>query len=231
MIYRLDAFVLAMSQHYRLLREVVAGAKKGVPAYPSVRDARTADMLTMMIGEIAGAGLTNMCKLAFRRAYMHGDPDLYNVREILETLRDHAKNEFIRERLATRMDALVDMVERLSNPVAERKVVHRKKTSPHEEQLLLFPDPEPAAPEPEKKEKPKAEPKPRARPKKKAEPKPRKQKKSKFDKLADEIIEAEYGREDDYAEEGECDAFEYCSGGGGMRNDDYNYFSGNCDDY
>jgi hypothetical protein len=246
MFYRLDALVLALSQHYRILKEVIKD-NKGVTVYPSVMDARAADRLADMLADIGGEGFANYCRLKFRQAYTLGDIKIYDIRKILETVRDNIQDVKIKDRLSSKLELFVELAIRLSNPIAcSRSTRYRrqnKKLEKKEEQLLLFPE---LAEKPEEsKEVKEDENKQVKRRKKRVVRKQRVKRKTKIDKLADEIIDAEYGNDnnisdtddlddldDTYKEEQEDDVYDYYSTGySRIDKGDYDYFSGNYDNY
>lgn len=245
MFYRLDALVLALSQHYRILKEVIKD-KKGVTVYPSVADARAADRLADMIADIGGEGFANYCRLKFRQAYTLGDIKIYDIRKILEAVRDNVQDGPTKDRLSSKLELFVELTIRLSNPIScNRSTRYRrpnKKPVKKEEQLLLFPELADASEEPEKEEEKKPE-KRKPRRKKASVKKPRAKRKSKMDKLADEIIDAEYGNVnnisdtddediDGFNEEHEDDVYDYYSNGySRIGKGDFDYFSGNYDNY
>ena len=243
MFYRLDALVLALSQHYRILKEVIKD-KNGVTVYPSVADARAADRLADMIADIGGEGFANYCRLKFRQAYTLGDIKIYDIRKILEAVRDNVQDGPTKDRLSSKLELFVELTIRLSNPIScNRSTRYRrpnKKPVKKEEQLLLFPE---LADTTEEAEEVKKEKKPVKRRKKSASRKPMTKKKTKLDKLADEIIDAEYGNvnnisdtddldyiDDTYKEEQDDDVYDYYSDGySRIGKGDYDYFSGNYD--
>lgn len=243
--YRVDAFVLALSQHYRMLKEVIWDGK-GKFELMSDHDASVIDGIADMIEDIGGTGLANYCRLQFQKAWFSYDLKLYDIRAILDYLRQNCKDgTAFKEQLNARFEQLVDLANRLSNPIDKKhKTKHRKPRKVVDgEQLLLFP--ELAEPAEEKQEKTEEEkPKKQRNPRKPRQTKPKGQKqkrmrRSKLDKLADEIIDAEYGNsnnisdndgyedtEDTYHDDA-CDHFS--RGYSRMSGTDYDYFSGNCD--
>lgn len=188
MFYRLDAFALALSQHYRVLKEVVMDSS--VPRLMSSEDARSADAIADIIENIGGRGLANYCRLKFQEAWLSWDVKVYDVRGMLEFILDNCTECQFKDQLRARFESLVDLVFRLSNPLHRKYRTKTQKTrrdgQEHAEQMLLFPELEPP-----KQEEPKEEPKKEEKPKRAAKPRPRRR--SRLDKLADEIIGAEYG--------------------------------------
>lgn len=243
MFYRLDAFVLALSQHYRILKEVIKD-NKGVTVYPSVMDARAADRLVDMISDIGGAGLANYCRLKFRQAYTLGDIKIYDIRKILEAVRDSIQEGPIKDRLTSKLELFVELAIRLSNPIACSRTTRyrrqKKAVEKKEEQLYLFPE---LLEKPEEPDEVKKEKKPVKRHKSSLSKKSKGQ--SKIDKLADEIIDEEYGNvnntsDDDledmddgtYREEQEDDVYDYYNTGyERIDMGDFDYFAGNYDNY
>ena len=244
MFYRLDAFALAVSQHYRMLKEVVMDSH--VPRLMSSEDARAADEIADIIENIGGRGLANYCRMKFQRAWLSWDVKEYDVKGMFEYVAENCVAGQFKDQLRLRLDSLVDLVSRLSNPLHRKYRTNTAKKhagGPAKvEQMFLFPE---LAPPPEKKaentadgDKPKQEHEP------KQEREPRQKRKSRLDKLADEIIGAEYGtpeqQDDEEAEDAEDyradddrrgDACErYSQGYFRMSDRDYGYFSGNCDD-
>ena len=239
---RLDAFVLAMSQHYRILREVIGRSHGPVP-YPSVQDARAADMVASMMENIGGCGLANFCRLRFRKAYLSGDCRIYDVRKVLEIIMASSKNDEFKALLKSRMDSLLELVDRLSTPISSQTKKRRsnERKSGKLVQMMLFPEMEEKSTGPveaesgsgadcadgAEKEKKKKSVKQR-KPRKARTPTKRK---TKLDKLADEIINSEYGTEEDdeleeerQREDDTCDYYD--RGYSRMRGSDYDYFSG-----
>lgn len=230
MFYKVDAFALALSQHYRVLKEVTWDGKGSFDAM-AYGDAEAAEGIADIIEGIGGKGLANYCRLQFAKAWLACDVKLYNVREILEFVRDNAVEGPFKEYLTLRLDSLVELIYRLSNPIEKRHRTRYRKSKAKEpggaEQMMLFPDMEVKEEEPEKKkkDKPVAPKKPR---------KPRKPRRSRMDKLADEIIAAEYGndgeRDDDDMQDSQ-DAVDHYAGGYSRVNDrDFGYFSGQSED-
>ena len=233
---RLDAFVLAMSQHYRILREVIGRSHGSVP-YPSVQDARAADMIAAMMENIGGCGLANFCRLRFRKAYLSGDCRVYDVRKVLEIIMASSKNDEFKALLKSRMDSLIELVDRLSTPISSQTKKRRSKERKSGKlvQMMLFPEMEEKSSGPGEAESDSGADKKK---KKKAvkQRKPRKarestKRKTKLDKLADEIINSEYGTEEDdeleedrQREDDTCDYYD--RGYSRMRGSDYDYFSG-----
>jgi hypothetical protein len=227
MFYRVDAFALALSQHYRVLKEVTWDGKGSFDAM-AYGDAEAAEGITDIIENIGGKGLASYCRLQFAKAWLACDVKLYNVREILEFVRDNAAEGPFKEYLTLKLDSLVELIYRLSNPIEKRHRTRYRKSKAKKpvvaEQMMLFPDME-VKEEPEKKDKPAVPKKPR---------KPRKPRRSRMDKLADEIIAAEYGndgeRDDDDMQDGQ-DAVDHYSGGYSRMSDrDFGYFSGQSED-
>ena len=241
MFYRLDAFALAVSQHYRMLKEVVMDSR--VPRLMSSDDAMAADEIADIIENIGGRGLANYCRMKFQQAWLSWDMKEYDVREMFEYIAENCIEGQFKEQMKLRLESLVDLVFRLSNPLHRKyrtKTPRKRDEGPAKaEQMLLFPELEP---EPEKEE----EKKETKKEKPKRERKPRQRRKSRLDKLADEIIGAEYGtagQQDDIDatdEEygGDDDGYthkedaceRYSQGYFRMSDRDYGYFSGNCDD-
>lgn len=241
MFYRLDAFALAVSQHYRMLKEVVMDSR--VPRLMSSDDAMAADEIADIIENIGGKGLANYCRMKFQRAWLSWDMKEYDIKGMFEYIAENCAEGQFKEQLKLRLESLVGLVSRLSNPLHRKyrtKTLKKRDEGPAKaEQMLLFPELEPAPKEDgEKKEDKKDKPK--------RERKPRQRRKSRLDKLADEIIGAEYGtagQQDDIdapdeergADDDECmhreDACDrYSQGYFRMSDRDYGYFSGNCDD-
>lgn len=240
MFYRLDAFALAMSQHYRILKEVLLESK--TPKMMSVEDARAADRVAGMLENIGGKPLADLCRLRFQDAWVAWDIDKYDVREILEYILAHSRDCIFKTQLKARMATIVELVYRLSNPIHKKYTTKPRRKAQSSEQLLLFPELEPKEEEQEDKEEQEA------------------RRMSRLDRLADEIIDAEYGETEDDKEEDEdaedeedgdndndedaededdihdrlnggdaCDRFS--RGFSGMGDRDYGYFSGNYGDY
>lgn len=182
--YRLDALALAMSQQYRLLKEIVGKKRSKIPAFPSRGDAVVADCITDMIERIGGKGLANFCAIKFQEAWVGGDYEIYDIRGMLETIIDEGSEGKFKEELKRRLSEIIDSMYRLSNPTYVRST-YKKRQSTSYVQPSLFDEP---TKEPEEKKVVVDKPKKVRR--------KRNSGKSKMDKMADEIISAEYGSED-----------------------------------
>ena len=177
--YRLDALALAMSQQYRLLKEIVGKKRNKVPAFPLRGDAVVADCLTDIIERIGGKGIANFCALKFQEAWVGGDYEIYDIRGILERIIEDSSEVTLKDELKKRLDEIIDSIYRLSNPAYVRSTYKAKKNTSMYIQPLLFDNDK----EVEKSIESKAS-KPKAKRKRNT--------KSKLDKLADEIISEEY---------------------------------------
>lgn len=222
MSYRVDAFVIAMSQHYRLLKEII-GLKRGTTVLPNREDAETADSISDLIERIGGVGLANYCRKKFRESYILGDWKTYDVKGMLEEIRDLCPEGFFKEYLCKKLETLMVLVHKLSNP-ATCKPTHGtrgcSKNQTNISQMDLFPELVPQVKEPTPK------------PQKPAPKKPRK-KRTKMDKLADEILAQEYGKsqetDSEYNDESYSDEDNYPRLGN-ISSRDYDYFSGTYED-
>lgn len=245
---RVDAFILALSQHYRLLKEVIWDGKSEFKLIPD-EDAQIADSITELIESVGGKGLANYCRLKFQAAWFSYNLKAYDIRKILEYIRDNGTPGPFVDYLKENFERLVHTAYRLSNPIEEKhrtKIVkpRKRRDTLDSQQLLLFPEEEMKADSPEiadagapakKTRKPRKPRKPRV-----VDPnKPKKPRKPRIDKLADEIIDAEYGdnqnnssNEDFFEdhEEGFSDTCDHYSRGYSRMNDrDFGYFSGHED--
>lgn len=235
-MYKVDAFVFALSQHYRILKEVIWNGKRAPEPIPE-SDARLANYITDFIASIGGNGLANYCRLMFHRAWFSWDASVYDIKKILEYIRDHGQKSKFTDSLAEDFDRLVEMGYRLSNPIAQKNATRlprrRKAKTECVQQLMLFSDEELGI---KKQEPPAEETKPKtARRPRNADPlKPRKQRKprkTKLDKLADEIIDAEYNTKTGIGDDDELDPVvdatdHFSRGYDRMSDTDFGYFSG-----
>lgn len=185
---RLEAFILALSQHHRLLREIV-GNNKGVLTLPSKEDAITSDMIADIIAHIGGEGLANYCRKKFREGYLTGNYKEYDLKAILTELREISAEGKFKETLTNKFNHFVDLAYRLSNPITY-KAAKKKSVKKDDNQLVFFPEDSDNNKEENNKDK---EKKPR-----KEKPKSKRRTRiARLDTLADSIIRSEYGDSDD----------------------------------
>ena len=239
---RVDAFILALSQHYRLLKEVIWDGKGKLNLIPDV-DANIIDGITDLIKSVGGEGLANYCKLKFQEAWFSYNIKVYEPRAILEYIVANGTPGPFVDYVKDNIDRLVHIVYRLSNPILDKHrtkapKMRNKPRSDGAEQMLLFPEGEIKADSPdiiEQKDTVEEHIKPVKLNKPRKTRRPRRQR---IDKLADEIIDAENGNSkntsdnDDYDDqddhdEGFSDACDHYSRGYSRMSDgDFGYFSG-----
>lgn len=93
--YRLDLLALAISQHYRLVKEIIANNSLAVPngsRHPRCSplckgEALLADKIADLIGAIAGPKVEDECRAYFKQSWMSGS-DRYNFGYIFLLISD-----------------------------------------------------------------------------------------------------------------------------------------------
>lgn len=135
MDYRVDSLAIVISQHLRLLKQIVASGE----ALPTREEALRADYLTDVIEHSAGRRLANCCRRAFTDGWMSHDAGTYSLRKLLTDFRSWLCPGKAKDELSARLDEIVAQAMAFVTEVPARRTRKAEKTlRPTFEQLVLF---------------------------------------------------------------------------------------------
>lgn len=125
--YRLDLLALAVSQHYRLVKEIIENnsmAKSITTRHPTrcsppcKGEALLADKLTDLIGAIAGEKIQGECKAFFRESWMKGNAEYYNFGTLFQIISEGLpEDNDTKYDAKARIDYFRKVIRRFSEPI------------------------------------------------------------------------------------------------------------------
>lgn len=126
--YRLDLLALAVSQHYRLVKEIIEhnSLAKSITtttrhtrcAPPCRGEALLADKLTDLIGAIAGKKIQGECKAFFRESWMKGNAEYYNFGTLFQIISEGLpEDNDTKYDAKARIDYFRKVIRRFSEPI------------------------------------------------------------------------------------------------------------------
>jgi hypothetical protein len=124
--YRLDLLALAVSQHYRLVKEIIENNSlaKSITtrhtrcAPPCRGEALLADKLTDLIGAIAGKKIQGECKAFFRESWMKGNAEYYNFGTLFQIISEGLpEDNDTKYDAKARIDYFRKVIRRFSEPI------------------------------------------------------------------------------------------------------------------
>lgn len=124
--YRLDLLALAVSQHYRLVKEIIENNSlaKSITtrhtrcAPPCRGEALLADKLTDLIGAIAGKKIQGECKAFFKESWMKGNAEYYNFGTLFQIISEGLpEDNDTKYDAKARIDYFRKVIRRFSEPI------------------------------------------------------------------------------------------------------------------
>lgn len=125
--YRLDILALVISQHYRLVKEIIENNSlaKSITttrhtrcAPPCKGEALLADRLTDLIGAIAGKKIQGECKAFFRESWMKGNAEFYNFGTLFQIISEGLpEDNDTKYDAKSRIDYFRKVIRRFSEPI------------------------------------------------------------------------------------------------------------------